>query len=67
MRLGSPLILRNGSLYTTTATSTGGATFELQPPSTPGGAWSVNYFHQFNNYQQPTGTLIMSAGGTSTA
>jgi hypothetical protein len=60
----SPLILRDGNLYATFLDAQGGAVFELQPPSAPGGAWTASYIHQFTNYQQPVGNVVVDDPGT---
>jgi len=63
-----PLILRNGNLYgafeSNYGSAYGGAVFELQPPSTPGGKWTLTYLHQFTGGQSPFGNLVMDEAGT---
>jgi len=60
----TPLLFRNGNLYGAMTTSKGGAVFEVQPPTTTGGAWTTTYLHSFTNGQMPVGTLVMDEGGT---
>ena len=59
----SPLILRNGNIYGTTSSPEGGALFELQPPSTPGGDWNTIILHLFTNGETPYGSLAMDDSG----
>jgi uncharacterized repeat protein (TIGR03803 family) len=59
----SPLILRNGNIFGTVSLPAGGAVFELQPPSTPGGAWNRIILHLFTNGQTPYGALVMDESG----
>lgn len=65
LNLNSPLILRNGNLYGTVASGSGmgGQVFELQPPATSGGAWTLVHLHQFTGNQLPGGTLVMDKNG----
>jgi uncharacterized repeat protein (TIGR03803 family) len=58
------LVLRNGNLYGALATAEGGYVFELQPPSSPGGAWTTTYLHRFTNGQVPFGQLVVDQDGT---
>jgi|SRR5580658_426125 hypothetical protein len=60
----SPLILRNGNLYGAITSPAGGVLFELQPPATPGGAWTTTYLHNFRNGQMPGGAMVMDSDGT---
>jgi len=60
---GSPLILRNGSVYGALASAMGGAVFELQPPSTAGAAWTLVFLHNFTNGQVPFGQMVMDQRG----
>jgi len=62
--LNSPLILRNGNLYGTAASATGGQVFELQPPATVGDAWTLVHLHQFTGNQLPGGTFVMDKNGS---
>ena len=59
----SPLVLRGGNLYGTYETATGGVVFELQPPATPGNAWTIKYLHHFTNGQVPFGPIILDENG----
>jgi len=62
----SPVVLRNGKLYgtsTSSANSYGGVAFELAPPATEGGAWTVTYLHVFDGVA-PEGTLVVDQDGT---
>src|SRR5579864_1391925 len=49
-----------GSVYS----PAGSQLFELQPPSTPGGAWTTTYLHNFTNGQSTGGPLVIDQGGT---
>lgn len=60
----SPLLLRNGNLYGTSSTPAGGVVFELQPPSTPGGAWTTISLHNFTNGDTPDGALVLNGKAT---
>src|SRR5580692_10984976 len=53
----TPLIIRNGNLYGAAATPNGGAVFELQPPSIPGGDWTTTYLHDIQNRAEIAGPL----------
>jgi hypothetical protein len=62
----SPLILRNGNIYGTSssgASDPGGVVYELQPPATPGGAWTTTYLHSFAG-TVPGFQLAMGPDGT---
>jgi hypothetical protein len=61
--LDSPLILQNGNLYGAACLAGGGAVFELEPPSTPGGAWTYVKLHEFENHQEPGGAMVMTSNG----
>jgi hypothetical protein len=61
----SPLIMRNGNLYGTSssgASSPGGVVYELQPPASPGGAWTTTYLHRLDG-TVPGGALFMDRDG----
>jgi len=58
----SPLIQNNGNLYGTACQPGGGVVFELQPPSAPGGAWTLNTLHTFTNGQVPGGAMVLHKG-----
>jgi len=62
LNLNSPLILRNGNLYGTAASATGGQVFELQHPATAG-AWTLVHLYQFTGNQLPGGALVMDKSG----
>jgi hypothetical protein len=62
----SPLILSNGNLYGTTssgASNPGGVVYKLQPPASPGGAWTTTYLHSFDG-TIPGFPLFMDRDGT---
>ena len=59
----SPLILRKGNLYGAACQSGGGVVFELQPPTTTGGAWTYTALHTFTNGQRPSGAMVMTENG----
>jgi hypothetical protein len=64
----SPLIVRNGKIYGTTAgtpgtDNQGGSVFELQPPVFPGGPWTQIVLHEFTGRQEPFGSLVMDSSG----
>jgi len=59
----SPLILRNGNLYGATCANGGGFAYELQAPSTPGGAWTTVHLHDFTNGEVPGGAMVMDPKG----
>jgi len=63
INLNSPLLLRDGNLYGTVTSATGGQVFELQPPAITGGAWTLVHLHQFTGNQLPGGTLVMDKNG----
>jgi len=63
LNLNSPLILRNGNLYGTAASATGGQIFELQHPAAGGGAWNLVHLYQFTGNQLPGGALVMDKNG----
>jgi uncharacterized repeat protein (TIGR03803 family) len=60
----SPIVLRNGDLYTTADSQLGGDVFELQPPSNAGGSWTTIYLHGFNDRLVPFGQLVVDQSGT---
>jgi hypothetical protein len=66
-QLDQPLILRGGKLFDAFVGSED-AVFALTPPSASGGAWTVNFLHNFAD--QPPGfsivggSQVMDAGGT---
>jgi len=64
----SPLALRDGNLYGTTAnyslTTPGGSVFELQRPTSPGGPWTETTLYQFTSKPMPSGSLVVLPGGT---
>ena len=62
--LQQSVALVNGNLYGGITTGTGGAIFELQPPSAPGGDWTMTSLHTFTNGQVPSGNLVVSPNGT---
>jgi hypothetical protein len=66
----TPLILAAGNLYGAYVTGpdglSGGAVFELQPPTAPGGAWTMATLHTFTNGQIPSGNLVDGGDGTIT-
>ena len=61
----APLVFRDGKLYgvlalaSGTAPPSGGAVFEMQPPSAPGGAWATTYLYTFGDGPSPMYTLTM--------
>ncbi len=59
----TPLAIANGKLYGALTTGTGGSIFEMQPPSAPGGDWSMTTLYTFTNGQVPTGNLIAEPNG----
>jgi len=64
----SPLIVRNGAIYGTTAgayssTTGGGYVFELQPPATPGNPWTESILHEFAGQPKPSGSLVLDQNG----
>jgi uncharacterized repeat protein (TIGR03803 family) len=64
----SPLLLAGGNIYGTTvigtgASNKGGSVFELQPPSTPGGAWTEVVLHGFAQQKAPYGNLVVGKDG----
>jgi hypothetical protein len=74
LNLNSPLILRDGNLYSTVssvilagngrAAQTGaGQIFELQAPATAGGDWTLVHLHDFTGDQLPGGALAMDKDG----
>jgi hypothetical protein len=64
----TPLILRDGNLYGALSSGnyaeSGGAVFELEPPSVPGGEWTTVILHEFGNDQSPINSLILRPDGT---
>jgi len=64
----SPLVVRNGTIYGTTAatyssTTGGGYVFELQPPATPGNPWTESILHEFTGQPKPFGSLVLDGNG----
>jgi len=65
----SPLIVRDGAIYGTTAGGTGagdngGSVFELQKPAAPGGPWTEIVLHGFEGPDGPYGSLVLDKNGT---
>jgi len=64
----SPLIVRNGAIYGTTATGTGagnggGSVFKLRKPSAAGALWTETVLHGFTGQDGPIGGLVLNSGG----
>ena len=60
--------MRDGNLYGALSSGnyaeSGGAVFELKPPSAPGGEWTTVILHEFGNDQSPINSLILRPDGT---
>jgi hypothetical protein len=53
-----------GALDTNIQEAISGGVFELRPPSSPGGAWTTTFLHEFTNGQMPDGNLLLDESGT---
>jgi hypothetical protein len=65
--VGSPLILRNGTMYGATGTLRGGEVFELQPSGSAdiaaGDQFTKVVLHKFTDGNTPSGRLVMDQSG----
>jgi hypothetical protein len=57
------LILDGDALIFGVQSKTGGRLLELQPPSAPGGAWTVTPLHEFTDGDTPQGQMYLDARG----